>query len=632
MNFLNPFSFILAALLPIIVLMYLLRLRRPQQIVSSTYLWQRLVRDVEANAPWQKLQRNILMILQLLFLIALILALANPFFWSTGTGSSSMIFIIDTSASMAATDVKPSRIEAAKQQAQSLIENSSDNTRITVISAGENTEILVSGTQDRKQAQQAINAISATFGHSDLSSALQITSAITTRQPETDIIVLSDGKVNLPERVTLRGNVFYYPIGLEEDNQGITNIQFHQNTSGDNSTLFVQVENFGSEATTRRLEIFVDDTLYDATDLDIQPFSQALYLRDGLPFDVRIVLAKLEPGDFLSTDDVAWAVNSNFKPVNIVLVTEGNRFLETALSLLPNISFSSITPLNYQASENILADLVIFDSIIPQSDHLPNSSIFFISPPKSTSLFEVGEIVEQPKPRPVSEDNPLLKNISFEGISINTASKIVLPPWANLSLSGDYNGQSIPLLFFGNYGGQRIAVLSFQFQNSDLPIQVAFPLLIANLVNWLVPNQGAQALEASSTASSVSISVPLEADSVTITPPSGNKMQKTPNQLGYIFLDAPEGGVYTIEWGEENQILVAINQFSKDESDIAPKLELNLSQIGTTPNENNSQQSRTLLWRVFGIVSLVLLTVEWAIYNRGSLSKFINTALRREIT
>ena len=84
MGFLTPAALALAALLPVIVAMYLLRLRRTERVVSSTYLWQRLVRDVEANAPWQRLRRNLLLILQLAFLAALILALARPFLWGEG--------------------------------------------------------------------------------------------------------------------------------------------------------------------------------------------------------------------------------------------------------------------------------------------------------------------------------------------------------------------------------------------------------------------------------------------------------------------------------------------------------------------------------------------------------------------
>ena len=52
MSFLTPLALLSAAIIgPIIVAMYLLKLRREDRRVSSTFLWQRIVRDVEANAP-----------------------------------------------------------------------------------------------------------------------------------------------------------------------------------------------------------------------------------------------------------------------------------------------------------------------------------------------------------------------------------------------------------------------------------------------------------------------------------------------------------------------------------------------------------------------------------------------------
>ena len=92
MSFLTPLALIGALVLgPIIVAMYLLKLRREERRVSSTFLWQRVVRDVEANAPWQKLRRNLLLLLQLLLLLLLVLALALPFFLTNGIAGKNLI-------------------------------------------------------------------------------------------------------------------------------------------------------------------------------------------------------------------------------------------------------------------------------------------------------------------------------------------------------------------------------------------------------------------------------------------------------------------------------------------------------------------------------------------------------------
>src|SRR4030067_2792486 len=122
MSFLAPAAFGLALLLPVIIAMYLLKLGRTEQVIPSVYLWRRMVRDIEANAPWQRLRRNLLLLLQLLFLAALILALARPFTWKPGAGGQALVLVLDVSASMAATDVAPNRMVAGKDQARQLVE------------------------------------------------------------------------------------------------------------------------------------------------------------------------------------------------------------------------------------------------------------------------------------------------------------------------------------------------------------------------------------------------------------------------------------------------------------------------------------------------------------------------------
>src|SRR5687768_8140573 len=134
MSFLTPFALISALIVgPIIVAMYLLKLRREDRRVSSTFLWQRMVRDVEANAPWQKLRRNLLLLLQLLLLLLLVLALARPFLRTAGISGRNLILIIDRSASMGAADVGSTRLEAAKAKAVELVDQLPDGGRATVI-------------------------------------------------------------------------------------------------------------------------------------------------------------------------------------------------------------------------------------------------------------------------------------------------------------------------------------------------------------------------------------------------------------------------------------------------------------------------------------------------------------------
>src|SRR2546423_14724202 len=113
MNLFHPLSLLWALPLSgLIVLMYILKLRRKDVVVSSTFLWRQVIRDVQANAPFQKLRKNLLLLLQLLAAALLVLALSRPFWRGHGIGGRSVVIVVDTSASMATTDESGSRLEA----------------------------------------------------------------------------------------------------------------------------------------------------------------------------------------------------------------------------------------------------------------------------------------------------------------------------------------------------------------------------------------------------------------------------------------------------------------------------------------------------------------------------------------
>lgn len=628
MNFLSPASFLLVFLLPLIVLMYLLKLRRQRQEVSSIFLWERLVRDVEANAPWQKLKRNLIMFFQILFILAMIFALAEPYIFSEGTAGSSIILIIDSSASMSATDTNPSRLEAAKVQAQTFVNEAEEGTRTTLIKAGNTTEILVSSSQDRRQVNQAIDSISPEFGGSDLITALQLTAAITRQQPNTDIYIFSDGKTALPERLNLNGNLFYYPIGIEDFNQGISAIELVQNASGDSNTLFVQLTNYSGDSTTRQMEVFLDGQLYDVASIELNGYTKEEYIRDGISPDIQTIRVSLTDEDFYPLDDKAWVVPANIKPINILLVTNGNRFLEIALDLLPNVTLQTTSLTQFEQGEYENLDIAIFDSYVPPDDLIPQAGLLFIAPPNNSSLFSISGIVEQPILRKIDPLDPVLEGISIGEISIFEARSITLPPWAKMSLAGDTSQGTIPLLLYGKTQGRDIAVISFKLQHTDLPLQVAFPLLIANLVNFLSPDAfdlPVNPLEMDANT----VYVPPDIQEVSVTAPNGSLSQFTPEEGGRIVLTGLPPGLYEINWGESNSTVVAVNLFSPQEANIQPATQLDIPASQQDSINSVFNQSKKVFWRPFAILALVLITGEWLIYHRGTLSQLWVTISER---
>src|SRR6476619_1681062 len=113
MPFISPLALAGLVFIPAVLAMYMLKLRRDQAVVPSTLLWSRLLTDVEANAPWQRLRRSLLLRLQLLLVIVIALLAARPFLERPAGLARDIVLIVDTSASMAATDVSPTRLDAA---------------------------------------------------------------------------------------------------------------------------------------------------------------------------------------------------------------------------------------------------------------------------------------------------------------------------------------------------------------------------------------------------------------------------------------------------------------------------------------------------------------------------------------
>ena len=158
MNFLTPAAFAFAAAIPVVVLFYLLKRKRVVKLVSSTVLWQKFLAETQASAPFQKLRKNWLLILQLILLTLAILALARPYFASKIIPAQLRVVILDASASMQAVDEKPSRFERARGEALKLVDSLRETEHALIILAGAHTEVRQSRTTDKTALRRAIQA------------------------------------------------------------------------------------------------------------------------------------------------------------------------------------------------------------------------------------------------------------------------------------------------------------------------------------------------------------------------------------------------------------------------------------------------------------------------------------------
>lgn len=646
-KFAAPAAFWLLGLLPVIVLMYLLKLRRTERMVSSTYLWQQIVQDIEANAPWQRLRRNLLLLLQIIFLILLILALARPTTPTADISSQSAIFILDTSASMAATDVIPNRLDVAKFLVRQAIDNLPASARITLITAGARASVVSANSLDREQTYQALKLLTPSATGSDLSIALQLASAIALRQPDTVITVVSDGGASLPERFNLQGTLRFLPIGQSRENQAITQLNLHTVPGGGTASAFAQVTNYGALPANRRLAFYTDGALFSAHDLTLPPGEEKIILEEGIFTTTQVLEARLLPIDpansatldFLPLDDQAFAIQRPPQVVQVNLLSPGNLFLETALSLLPGVKLTrlGITDAPNRATAPP-ADLTVIDGSLPVTATLPVGNLLWIGPLRSTELFSVTGVLTHPVPLAVNPLSPLLQNVSLATVNILDAARLSLPDWSQPVIVNQ--ADRFPLLFTGQAAGRRLAVLAFDLRRSDLPLQVAFPILLANLVDWLAPGQSNLLPSQVIPGAAIQLYAPLglsrdqlTAPVVKILRPDGTTVRlevPSNNQGGMsaiLYAETSQVGVYQLQWelgGEfSKDESFAVNLFAPQESQIAPVEFPSIpGQGGETTQVNAAERE---WWRLLALLAIAILLLEWFVYFRANLAWLVHS-------
>ncbi len=557
MPFTTPLALLGLLFVPAVVAMYLLKLRRTETVVPSTLLWRRLAADVEANAPWQKLRRSLLFLLQLLLVIILAVLAARPFLERPAGLARDLVVIVDTSASMAATDVSPDRLTAAKEAAKDALRDLPAGGKVSVIEAGRTARIVATGTTDIGRVRQAIDSIRPTVGRGDLGDALALAEQLAVQSGDAEVLVATDAalavtpttKVDAPIRVLRVGD----PKGSR--NQAIVALAVRTAPSGVTRSVFVSVANLDLETATRRLEIWGDDHLIETRLLPIDAQQKADVIIDDVPtavgtIEVRLVAASdnADPNarpDLLAADDRAWAIVPPDRIRNILLVGEGDAYLETALSFLPNSRLFGLKPSAYPAgavrTDGTQWDLIIFEGFVPET--LPVTPILAIAPPKSSGLGEVGGTLQNPGIGTLGTDEPILRYVDLSTTHIATALQLTLPSWARTVIPGP---KGAPLLYSGVRAGLPAAVLAFEPRQSDLPLQVGFPILIANLTGELLGGSAAPT-SAVKPGDPVVLSIPTGAAGLHVVRPDGAATDLIPGAAGasVTYTQTDLLGVYT---------------------------------------------------------------------------------------
>ena len=110
-------------------------------------------------------KRHLPAALMLAALAALCVAFARPTVnVQTPDERASVVLVVDVSGSMRATDVKPTRLAAAKSAMRTFLDRAPDSLRVGVVAFSDEAQVVVSPTVDREQLTQGIDLLGPGFG------------------------------------------------------------------------------------------------------------------------------------------------------------------------------------------------------------------------------------------------------------------------------------------------------------------------------------------------------------------------------------------------------------------------------------------------------------------------------------
>ncbi len=617
MNLLVPAALAFAVIIPIILLLYFMRPKRQERIVGSTLLWRLALQDVQASRPWQRLRITPLLLLQLLAAVVIVLILARPAIFARSAISGNTIIILQSSASMQATDVTPNRFEHAKSMVSDMIDELGPGDHLSLISMARLPLVLATSSQDRAFLHRVLDNAKATNQDADLPQALTLASSLTAAQSDPQVLVVGDGHV-MPLNSTLVEPfpVRYMSVGSDAPNVAL--MALASRSLQGQLTAFAQVANFSSQRRTLPVELYGDGKLIGVQTVTLPANSSSSVEWTPINPTTQSLHAHLLSHDALATDDDAWAMVGSSLHGRVLLVTKGNTYLETALRLQRNVNLFEITPDKYPVQESY--DLTIFDNFAPAT--LPDGNIFFINPPNGKYLFGTsGDLVSVTHIGPGNDTLHLLANVSLNDVrAIHSSHQLQPAVWAQPVIVAP----ETPLLLAGETDNRRVAALSFDLHESDLPLAPTFPVLVHNLTNWLLPppvpdnaliSPGTPlTIQSWPGAEKVSITDPHQQTTVVAPPFPVDPYPKT---------DTP--GIYQVTQhvhGRDLNGAFSINLFNAGQSKLAPARQLPIlhSSNGAGGGSDVPRQLREI-WPWVAAFLLLVLCFEWWLFSRNYLAQ-----------
>ena len=607
------------ALVPVIVLLYILKLRRTEIVIPSTFLWMKSLQDLTANAPFQRLRKNVLMFLQILALILLVMALARPFVQAVSREGTNLCVIVDRSASMQTQEDGQTRLDRAKTAALEMVDTMKGDDRMMVVSFDEKANVLCELTVDKYRLRRAIRGIEPADTRTKIRDVMLIARSLAPDNRDIpsvvtnlELVLMSDGKISDLEGLGAQAiNVRYLQFGATRDNVGIVAFSERKETEaeGERQT-FVLVHNENTTSVTTTLTLFFNDSPIAVEEVEVAAASDQEVLFAHPDLGEGLLRVELDRPDALAVDNRAWLALRPESQVKVLMVTDSTSttayVLKLALALDPRVALSAVAPSSFVASDDY--DLIFFDGFAPEE--LPGGTLVFINAlPKLPDLGSQGTL-DHPPVLAHDAEHPAMRFLNPANLAVTEALQVTLPDGARTLIST----RGGPLVADVSRGGQQILLIAFDLGSSNWPLRLSFPLFIQNVLAW-VPRSALAADMSQPTGLPISLMGHNGSGTVTVTPPDRVAVTVTLDPARPVFFaDTTAAGPYRVVYGEYSEVF-AVNLLDRVESAITPADSLSLGR-GEIMAERGQIKQTQELWSWFALAALAVLAVEWWVYSR----------------
>jgi hypothetical protein len=621
-TFLNAWALGFAGLAPVIVLLYLLKLKRRPLPVSTLLFWQRVLQENRRRAFFQKLRQLLSLLLHLLIFALLLGALAKPTWDRLVREGASTVLVVDARARMQAREGGATRLEKARQLAAGYTRQAHATRQMALLTLGATPRVAAAFTDDERTLRTALDSMQATDATGDLAAAVRLAEdLLASRVGEKRIVVFTDRPVEesaiRPSASAGQSAIAFVTTGSPQDNVAVTRLAARPLlASPQTSEVLLELRNFGAAPARGNVEIRFDGRLLDVKPWELAPGARKLEIFPSVPRPGSSargwLTARLDAPDALALDDVAYAVLPAPPRRRVLLVSKGNFFLEKLLAADQSVAFELAGPESFTPAIAGKFDVVILDNALPgdfDAAQWPASFLFL----GQTPFHSGAAALEQPLVTDLDTEHPVLRLVNLQNVTVVRAAPMTLPASSDgARWTAPIRSFEHPLLLLGERGGRRHAALAFNVAESDLPLRVAFPLLVSNLVQWLA-GESAETPRAFLAGETIA----LAADETLWTEPQTQYVREVkadPARLAREFHEPLRNGYY-LRQAPGGPRWVAVNTFSEAESDLrhgaavssaaAALPAVSLATLGTWPP-----------WIYLALAAFTLFTLEWWLFHR----------------